>query len=251
MSTVKEFGDTATALSRNPLGIIALFIVLIYGFASIVVGASGNLKDEERYLIVIFMTIFPVIVLGVFSWLVACHHEKLYAPKDFSSDDGFHKSLSRREKGRSAISQLDGEIESKIKEVLESDEIQNKLAGNPELKNSISKAADKITSEIRHSYFITIDATQFTGRDVDVFELPEAAFLSLDELTDEIYFLIADYVKPYVYGHDWVLRRQDDNSIIKNARMITNTKPGIPITDERSLKEVGIHAGMVIEVIKP
>ena len=93
MSTIKEFGDTATSLSRNPLGIIALFIALIYGFASIVVGASENLKGEERYLIVIFMTIFPVIVLGVFSWLVACHHEKLYAPKDFPSVDGFHKSL--------------------------------------------------------------------------------------------------------------------------------------------------------------
>lgn len=31
---VKEFGDTARGLAKNPLGIIALFIVLVYGFAA-------------------------------------------------------------------------------------------------------------------------------------------------------------------------------------------------------------------------
>src|SRR5271170_5271889 len=29
----KSFGETAKSLARNPLGIIALFIVMIYGFA--------------------------------------------------------------------------------------------------------------------------------------------------------------------------------------------------------------------------
>jgi hypothetical protein len=30
----KGFGETAKSLARNPLGIVALFIVLVYGFAS-------------------------------------------------------------------------------------------------------------------------------------------------------------------------------------------------------------------------
>jgi hypothetical protein len=29
--SVKSFGETAKGLARNPLGIIALFIVLVYG----------------------------------------------------------------------------------------------------------------------------------------------------------------------------------------------------------------------------
>ncbi len=57
MSTLKEFGDTAKALAKNPLGIIALFIVLIYGFAALVVGASSQLGPEERYPIVWFLII--------------------------------------------------------------------------------------------------------------------------------------------------------------------------------------------------
>jgi hypothetical protein len=41
------------------------------------------------------------------------------------------------------------------------------------------------------------------------------------------------------------------NEIIKNSRMITGTRAGIPIPDERTLEEVGISSGMVIEVIAP
>ena len=54
MNSLKSFGDTAKGLARNPIGIIALFIVLIYGFASLVVGFSGNLTTTERLPIVWF-----------------------------------------------------------------------------------------------------------------------------------------------------------------------------------------------------
>jgi hypothetical protein len=89
VSTVKEFGETAKGLAKNPLGIIALFIVLVYAFASLVVGLSGNLEPNERIPIVWFLVIFPVVVLGVFAWLVSCHHTKLYAPSDFRREEHF------------------------------------------------------------------------------------------------------------------------------------------------------------------
>jgi hypothetical protein len=38
---VRVFGDVAKGLARNPLGIIALFIVLVYGFASPVTAFAG------------------------------------------------------------------------------------------------------------------------------------------------------------------------------------------------------------------
>lgn len=89
MGPLKDFGDTAKGLARNPLGIIALFIVLVYAFAALVVGASGKLAPGERVPIVWFLVIFPVIVLGVFAWLVSCHHNKLYAPSDFRDEENF------------------------------------------------------------------------------------------------------------------------------------------------------------------
>lgn len=86
---VKEFGDTAQGLAKNPLGIIALFIVLVYGFACLVVGASSHLEAAERSPIIWFMVVFPVIVLAVFGWLVSRHHTKLYAPSDYKDESHF------------------------------------------------------------------------------------------------------------------------------------------------------------------
>ena len=62
--------ESATKLSRNPLGIIALFILLIYGFATLLFGFVGNTFTEvQKWWFVIFLVIFPVLVLFVFAYL--------------------------------------------------------------------------------------------------------------------------------------------------------------------------------------
>ncbi|MDD7268979.1 MAG: hypothetical protein PUH13_04155 [Treponema sp.] len=44
--------ESATKLSRNPLGIIALFILLIYGFATLLFGFVGNTFTEAQKMVV-------------------------------------------------------------------------------------------------------------------------------------------------------------------------------------------------------
>ena len=88
---IKSFGETAKALSRNPLGIIALFLVLVYGLASLVTAFSGAFTASERLPLIYFMVIFPVLVLVVFAWLVSKHSGKLYAPSDFEDEDNYVK----------------------------------------------------------------------------------------------------------------------------------------------------------------
>lgn len=90
---IKDFGSVAQGLAKNPLGIIALFIVLIYGFACLVVGASNTLQPGEKMPIIWFMALFPVIVLAVFAWLVSEHHKKLYAPYDFKNEEYFLETV--------------------------------------------------------------------------------------------------------------------------------------------------------------
>jgi hypothetical protein len=79
---------------KNPLSIIAIFISLIYAIASLLFGLSvKNLTPENQTVLVWFVVIFPLIVLGVFTWLVAKHHHKLYGPADFRNDDAFIRTL--------------------------------------------------------------------------------------------------------------------------------------------------------------
>ena len=89
--SIKEFSESAKGFIKSPLGIIALFIILVYGFASLVVGFGQSLENYIAPLIY-FMVFFPVIVFLGFLWLVAKHHNKLYSPSDFRDDDSFLKA---------------------------------------------------------------------------------------------------------------------------------------------------------------
>lgn len=91
--------NNSTAVSnlvKNPLGIIGLFILLVYGIASLLIGIGGKtiFSENQIWLLVIFLIGFPLVVLAVFYWLVTRYHEKLYAPKDYQNDDAFLKTIS-------------------------------------------------------------------------------------------------------------------------------------------------------------
>jgi CheY-like chemotaxis protein len=85
----KQFGEVAINLARNPLGIIALFIVLVYGFASLVTAFAGSFTADERLPLIYFLVLFPVLVLAVFGWLVSRHSGKLFAPGDFKHEENY------------------------------------------------------------------------------------------------------------------------------------------------------------------
>ncbi len=87
---VRGFGGVAKSLAGSPLGIIALFLVLVYGLASLVT-FSVSLSLLERMPLILFLVFFPVLVLGVFAWLVSQHNRKLFAPADFKNEDNFLK----------------------------------------------------------------------------------------------------------------------------------------------------------------
>lgn len=85
-----DIGQNATKLSKNPLGIIALFILLIYGLATILFGYVGNvLTENQKWWFVVFLVIFPIVVLAAFVYLVTKHHPKLYAPGEFKDERNF------------------------------------------------------------------------------------------------------------------------------------------------------------------
>lgn len=78
---------------RNPLGIIGLFITIVYLIAAILLNNGldklhGNL---ERLPLIGFVVLFPIIILFVFYRLVTKHYDKIYGPTDFKTDSAFLK----------------------------------------------------------------------------------------------------------------------------------------------------------------
>lgn len=88
-NSIGKFGESAKGLAKNPLGIIALFIVLVYGFASLVTTFGSTITKEERLPLIYFLVLFPVLVLGIFAWLVSCHAGKLYGPSEYKNEENF------------------------------------------------------------------------------------------------------------------------------------------------------------------
>lgn len=95
-SETKNFAESATSFTKSPLGIIALFIVLVYGFATLAVTFGNNLKDHLDPLI-FFLVIFPLIVFLGFLWLVAKHPDKIYGPSDFKDEKNFMDMMRRKD----------------------------------------------------------------------------------------------------------------------------------------------------------
>lgn len=186
---------------------------------------------------------FPCYLSLLFFATLNWNHKSLYAPSDYKSDESFLESANGSKSKREGIASMEKVIEAKIYEVLDAADD----APSPEDRKSI---AEKITESIKVSTFITVDARPLTGFDADVFDLPYVAFSSFDSLTNEIFFLIERHVRPFEYGYSWVLKNEE-GKVIKNARMITRTKAGVPCTDSRGLKEIGILPGMKITVSKP
>lgn len=84
----------ARGLTRNPLGVIGLFVVLVYGIACLVAAFNSEWTPPERFTLVLFIVIYPVLILSVFAWLVVRHSMKLYAPSDFKNDESYLATLT-------------------------------------------------------------------------------------------------------------------------------------------------------------
>jgi len=150
-ASIAEFSKAAQKLSRNPLGIIALFIVLVYGIAALVLGvSSNNLQPNERLPLIYFLVSFPIIVLIAFYRLVSHHHVKLYAPDDFQDKEGFFRALSPLEQKQ----KLDEEIKS-IEEEAKADEINISNAARDK-SFSLGMVGDSVLKTIstRHAYVL-------------------------------------------------------------------------------------------------
>lgn len=232
-----------TGVVRNPLSVIAIFA----GIAEISgTGILPFISPENQSLYIWFLITFPFALVMFFFATLNWNHKALYAPSDYNSDESFLEGIRAHKTARPEVSSLEETIENNIEAALNST-----LPENGRDPSERARVADAIKNSIKRSSFITVDARKLTGNAQSVFELPFVAFPSVNNLTDEIYFLIDDYVNPFEYGHSWVLRKSESGEIIKNARMITGTEKGVPCPDMRSLKEVGIEPGMSLLVTRP
>lgn len=138
---IDTFMQNAKGLTRNPLGIIALFISLIYVFATLLCAtAVSNLTPSERQILLWFVVLFPIIVLGFFYKLVAEHHSKLYAPHDFQSDKSFLLALTQE--------QQNIHLEEEVESIRQLTQAECNVDAAPSSFDDEREAVDKVETEL-------------------------------------------------------------------------------------------------------
>lgn len=136
---METFSKSAENLSKNPLGIIGLFLVLVYGIAGLVLITANDLGNERVFLI-IFLTIFPLIILLVFYNLVTKHYNKLYSPSDYKDEVNFMKAI---DKETNIIKQI--QVQERVEE-FEKTENDNTLLLIEELHSQVKLIASSINN---------------------------------------------------------------------------------------------------------
>lgn len=84
---------TATVLSRNPLGLLALCLIVGEAIAGLFLLGAGDLQRLERALLCVFVVVYPLVVVLAIYRLISRHHTRLYAPADYRDERCFLEVL--------------------------------------------------------------------------------------------------------------------------------------------------------------
>jgi len=159
LNPFKEIRDYA----HNPLGIVAMFISLIYGFAVLLLATSvDKFTASERTPLIWFIIVFPCLILIVFYRLVTKHHEKLYSPSDFRDDSSFLQTISTTERQLKYREEAEEVLRDELPTQTDVDRVTAKLVSPQTATNQVEDISkqiraieDKVISKLEHELNVT------------------------------------------------------------------------------------------------
>lgn len=235
-----------------PIGFFVLALLIVEAFlATILVGADLNAPDKMTGLW-LGVAMF-VLVVVIVSLLVSFRSKAFVFDRQAHLDSQkLEYEKQRRASGGAGLSEFTDQFIATLRRELVSEQVTKKVsqASDADLKMVLQEQADRISADIKQSSFISIDLTPFDSN-LGVHTYPLLAIKDMNALTDEVYFMLEGRVRAYSYGTDWVLREKATGRVLRNLRMLTGAPVGQPVTDIRTLEEMGIKAGMELETIIP
>lgn len=231
----------------TPLGIIFIFVALSEAVLGIGISQTNS---WIQIILAAFACIFPTGVATAFFYILFHRPENFYAPKDFAGDASYLESMKEVRSIRlQRYSEAAISIQNTVEESVRSATMRPELSDPTKRNVVVAEEVERITKELKDS-FITIDCSNFVN-DLDEITLPIAAYDTLNDLTDELFFVLQHQVRPFAYGYDWLLRNKETKDVILSRRVLENIPVGKPAPDLRPLLELGIVGGVHLEVILP
>ena len=237
----------------SPLSIILAF----FSFTEVVLGVGViSTTGLIQVALTVFVISFPIVVAALFFLFLWYRPENFYAPGDFRADKYYLLNRQAARETRTELKEFGPTIAYTVKETLTSEEMINQfieessqdVSSKSKWRDFLSNTADTILDKIAEEDFVTISYTSLSGKTDDRLTFPIEAFADFDALVSSVWFNKPDLIKQDTYGTQWILRDKASGAVFKHE-MPMQKPPGYYYPDQRTLKEVGIHPGMTLEVI--
>lgn len=224
--------------SASPLGVIGLFI----GLSEATAGAAAIGTDgASRLILATFAVVFPLLVFGIFIWLLLIHPGNLYPPDQYTAHTSIQSYVNalRRER-RASQAALEKAIVKGVSAVAQ----EQGGPGGQAVEESVQRAVAEVVS--RESVRVERSGL-ITGAEPVSIAVDEQT--TVQDLLDAVYFSLDDAVGPYEYGKTWRLLdpagaelRKADSGRARYRQERRDTRP---------LSEVGIEGGTTLTVAPP
>jgi hypothetical protein len=237
----------------TPLWIVALFVSL----SETVLGvAVTQTQGGIQIALTVFVIIFPLLIAGLFFAILYRKPFVFYSPTEFGEQTNVRDYVEAMRDRPLVDNEIYKNIQEVVRKTIMSKEIVSELtnvvtSGSDKqveemVERILDSASDTAVEKIREVSFITIDAMTILRLPGSIWHEPYNPNELVVSFLYQLYLKMQPEVPPYSYGEEWILKDQETDKIFSN---IGSSK--IQSGDRRSLVEVGIRAGMTLQVIQP
>lgn len=223
----------------SPLRIIALFIGLSEAIAG---GAAVATGGAPRMIFAIFAVCFPLVVLGVFIWILLEHPANLYSPGQYTSQttiESYARTLSRQRRDESLVFQRAiSEASTAMAEAAQE--------GAP-TPDALRERVETIFEHAVEEGTLTIDRSKLI-EGAEPIQLPVSSHTTVQELLDSVYFSIASAVKPFTYNKSWILADESLTPLTEMGTRWAKRKAAMS-ADHRKIADIGIKPAATLSVL--
>jgi hypothetical protein len=248
--------------SLTPLWVVSIFVSLTETVLGVgVIQTTGGIQIALTVFVMAFATL---VALGFFLVLWFRNYV-FYPPAEFAQVDVSTYVAAMRNSSLASGDRLYSQVEQAVRTVLSSQGTALKLKTFIEDKNRIAPAnlnqmlqavATEAVEEIRKVSFVTVDSTSLDKERGTLSQIPYDQEITVGGFLDRVYFAInknspiADAILlPFTYEKSWVLRDRDSGFVFHNIGTKWSWQEGKQ-SDDRSLSDVGISAGMFLQAIR-
>jgi hypothetical protein len=248
MTEIKQLLNEKKAIT--PLWIVALFVSL----TELVLGvAVTQTQDGIQISLTAFVIIFPVLIATMFFVILWFKPYVFYPPTEFGNQTSvmdYVNAMKGKSLGDTQLHNIEEAIysavrsESVISQLSKTLSSQNKEAIEKNVEQILNNISESAVKKIQEVNFIIINTTPLLKGNGKIWHEPYDPNELIGTFTDILYFKMRPEIPPFTYGSRWIIKDQD------TGKLFTDLGGSYP-NDKRILSEVGIKAGMKLQIVDP